>query len=330
MCIRDRTHDKGEDNEDVHRLAWNAFMAAATEAKRMGLYAAGQDLLKDAFSGNVKGMGPGAAEMTFTERPSEPLVFFMADKTSPAAFTKPLIQTFANPFVTPGLVIDPRLHEGFKFQIVDVIDHEEILLSAPEELHYILALVGDTTRYAIKRIYSKNEELGIAAVVSTERLNIIAGKYVGKDDPVCIVRTQSGFPAVGEVLQPYMEPIFVAGWMRGSHTGVFYPTSIEESDPTYFDGPPPICAIGLHIKDGKLQGLEDPEESTPGEHIPIDYFKFSCWDHIRREAIHLNTVLRRQSPIMPAILPAEELEYTTRPQVLEKLKDRFKKLEPAA
>jgi len=33
---------------------------------------------------------------------------------------------------------------------------------------------------------------------------------------------------------------------------------------------------------------------------------------------------------MPAILPAEELEYTTRPQVLEKLKDRFKKLEPAA
>ena len=31
----------------------------------------GQDLLKDSFSGNVRGMGPGVAEIEMEERPSE-------------------------------------------------------------------------------------------------------------------------------------------------------------------------------------------------------------------------------------------------------------------
>jgi fructose 1,6-bisphosphate aldolase/phosphatase len=34
-------------------------------AKREGLYGAGQDLLKDAFTGNLHGLGPQVAEMTF-------------------------------------------------------------------------------------------------------------------------------------------------------------------------------------------------------------------------------------------------------------------------
>ncbi|MCD6223465.1 MAG: fructose 1,6-bisphosphatase [Deltaproteobacteria bacterium] len=319
------THNKGINNSEVHGLAWNAFVEASNVAKKLKVYAAGQDLLKDAFSGNIRGLGPGAAEMTFEERKSEPLVFFMADKTAPSAYSVPLLNIFANPFKTTGLVIDPRMHDGFKFQIFDLIDHKEIMLSAPEELNDILAILGDTTRFAIKRVFSKNEELGIAASISTERLNLIAGKYVGKDDPVCIVRAQSGFPALGEILQPFMDPIFVPGWMRGSHNAVFYPVSIEESDPTYFDGPPPISAIGLHVTNGKLQGLEDPS-SEIGEHIPVDYFKFPCWNHIREEAIKLNVAIRKQGPIMPAILPPEEMEYTTKPEVLEKLKDRFKKI----
>ena len=38
---------------------------------------AGQDLLKDAFSGNIKGMGPGIAEMEITPRKSEPFLVYM-------------------------------------------------------------------------------------------------------------------------------------------------------------------------------------------------------------------------------------------------------------
>ena len=41
-----------------------------------GLNGAGQDLLKEAFSGNVRGMGPAVAELEFEERTNEPFLFF--------------------------------------------------------------------------------------------------------------------------------------------------------------------------------------------------------------------------------------------------------------
>jgi fructose 1,6-bisphosphate aldolase/phosphatase len=307
------THYKGENNKDVHALAWSAFQAATKLAKEMKMYAAGQDILSDAFSGNIRGMGPGAAEVEFLERGAEPIVFFMADKTEPS-------------FTTTGLIIDPRAHEGFRFEIVDVMDHKKIIMSAPEESYDILTLLGDTTRYAIKRVMSKNMDLGTACVVSTEKLNICAGKYVGKDDPVAVVRCQSGFPAVGEVLQPFMFPHLVAGWMRGSHYGAWYPCSVEDSDPTYFDGPPRICALGFQISNGRLQGCEDPDGPL-GKKQPVDYFAGSVWDEARRKAVKASIYIRQQGPFMPSILGPEEMEYTTRPAVLGKLKDRMERID---
>lgn len=67
-------HDKGVGHDEVHRLAWEAFKAGTDTAQEQGLYGAGQDLLVDAFSGNVKGMGPAVAEMEFEERPNEPFL----------------------------------------------------------------------------------------------------------------------------------------------------------------------------------------------------------------------------------------------------------------
>ena len=97
------THYKGEGNKEVHTAAWECFQEATKISKSMHLYAAGQDILTDAFSGNVKGAGPGSAEMTFEERPSEPLVFFMADKTEPSAYSPILTRIFLDPFTTTGL-----------------------------------------------------------------------------------------------------------------------------------------------------------------------------------------------------------------------------------
>ena len=57
------THKHGVDNADIHKAAWEVFIAGTEIAKEMQLHGAGQDLLTDAFSGNVKGMGPGVAEM---------------------------------------------------------------------------------------------------------------------------------------------------------------------------------------------------------------------------------------------------------------------------
>jgi len=227
------THYKGENNSDVHGAAWECFQEATKIAKKMKLYAAGQDILTDAFSGNVKGAGPGSAEMTFEERGSEPLLFFMADKTEPSAYSLPLTRIFMDPFTTTGLVIDKRAKQGFDFEIQDVMANKKVVMSAPEESWSILSLLGDTSRYAIKRVISRSG-IGPAAVVSTDKLNMTAGRYVGKDDPVCICRCQSGLPSVGEYTQPFINTtMLVAGWMRGSHIGAFYPCSPEDSDPTY-------------------------------------------------------------------------------------------------
>jgi len=315
------THTSGENAKEVHQLAWNGFVAGADEAKRLKLYAAGQDLLSDAFSGNVRGQGPGAAEVEFEERKAESVLVFMADKTGPSAYSLPVCRIFMDPFTTTGLVIDPRAHQGYDFEIVDVVDHKKVVMSAPAEMYDILTLLGDTTRYAVKRVMHK--ELGTAAVVSTEKLNLSAGKYVGKDDPVMIVRCQSGFPATGEVLQPFAFPALVAGWMRGSHYGAWFPCASEESSPTYFDGPPRIVCIGMQVAHGKLRGLEDPS-SPVGVHTPVDMFAGKEWDPVRNKAMEICMYIRGHGPFMPAIVSPEELEYTTRPDVLKKIEPRMK------
>lgn len=303
------THTKGVDNPEVHGLAWNAFKEAAKVAKELGLYAAGQDLLSDAFSGNVRGLGPGVAEMEFVERPAEPVIVFMADKTEPGAFNLPIFRVFADPFNTAGLVIDPKFHDGFKFEIFDVFESKSVIMNAPEELYDILAIIGTPSRYIIRRVYRKKDD-EIAAVVSVERLSLIAGRYVGKDDPVAIVRAQSGFPAVGEVLEAFAFPHLVAGWMRGSHHGPLMPVSQKDAKCTRFDGPPRIVALGFQIKNGKLIG-------------PADLFDDPAFDETRRLASLIADYLRRHGPFMPHRLGPEEMEYTTLPQVLKKLESRF-------
>jgi fructose 1,6-bisphosphate aldolase/phosphatase len=307
------THFKGVDSPEIHELAWRAFQEATKVAKELGLYAAGQDLLSDAFSGNVRGLGPGVAEMEFVERPSEPIVVFMADKTEPGAFNLPLFRIFADPFNTAGLVIDPRLHDGFIFEVLDVYEGKAVELKTPEEMYDLLALIGTPGRYVVKRVYRKKDR-EIAAVVSSERLSLIAGRYVGKDDPVMIVRAQSGFPAVGEILEAFSFPHLVAGWMRGSHHGPLMPVGIRDSKVTRFDGPPRVIALGFQVKNGKLIG-------------PADLFDDPAFDETRRLAQIITDYIRRHGPFMPHRLGPEEMEYTTLPEVLKKLKDRFKPVE---
>ncbi len=304
------THTKGVDASEVHELAWNAFKEGTEVAKKMKMYGAGQDLLSDAFSGNVKGMGPGVAEMEFEERKSEPVVVFFADKTSPSAWNLPLFEMFADPMNTAGLVIDPSMHDGFIFEVMDVYTGMAIKLKAPEELYDLLVFIGATSRYVIRNIYRKRDG-EIAATASTQRLSLMAGRYVGKDDPVLIVRSQSGFPAIGEILEPFARPWIVEGWMRGSHTGPLMPVSFKNARPTRFDGPPRVIAAGYQITEGYLIG-------------PSDLFDDPAFDEARRDCAFIANYLRRQGIFEPHRLPPEEMEYTTLPKVLEKLKDRFK------
>jgi fructose 1,6-bisphosphate aldolase/phosphatase len=303
------THAQGTDNTEIHHLAWTVFEACTQHARELKLYGAGQDLLKDAFSGNVRGMGPGVAEMTFEERPAEPVIIFFADKTSAGAWNLPLYRIFADPFNSIGLVISPSMHDGFRFQVDDVKMNRQILFNAPEEIYDLLVLIGAPGRYVVSNVYCKGTN-EIAAASSTQRLALIAGKYVGKDDPVCIVRAQSQFPAVGEILEPFSMPHLVEGWMRGSHHGPLMPCRVADAHPSRFDGPPRVISLGFQLEHGHLVG-------------PLDMFDDPGFDEARRQCNLVADYLRRHGPFEPHRLPMDEMEYTTLPQVMARLADRW-------
>ncbi len=307
------THQQGEEDEKIHKLAWDTFVAGTEVAKKLKLHGAGQDLLSDAFSGNIKGMGPGTAEMEFEERAAETIIIFMADKTSAGAWNMPLYKMFADPFNTIGLVIAENMHTGFTFEVHDVKEHKKITFNAPDEIYDMLVLIGAPSRYVVKAVYHRGTG-EIAAVSSTQKLALIAGRYVGKDDPVCIVRSQGQFPAVGEVLEPFATPVLVEGWMRGSHMGPLMPVSIPDSTPSRFDGPPRVVCIGFQLAGGSLVG-------------PRDMFADKAFDLAREEANLMADMMRRHGPFEPHRLPLDEMEYTTMPQVMRKLEGRFTDLE---
>ena len=250
--------------------------------------------------------------MDFEERQSVPVIVFMADKTSAGAWNMPLYKMFADPFNTIGLVIAPNMHAGFAFEVHDVKEHKKIVLNAPEESYDLLIFIGAPSRYMVKAVYNR-ETNDIAAVSSTQKLSFIAGRYVGKDDPVCIVRSQGRFPAVGEVLEPFTLPLLVEGWMRGSHHGPLMPVAVGDSIPTRFDGPPRVTALGFQLSGGKLIG-------------PRDMFADKSFDQARNQANEIANFMRYHGPFEPHRLPLEEMEYTTMPEVIEKLEGRFTNL----
>jgi fructose 1,6-bisphosphate aldolase/phosphatase len=306
------THSRGTGDEAIHKLAWDAFIAGTEIAKEQGLYGAGQDLLKDSFSGNVRGMGPAVAEMEIEERTNEPFVWFAADKTDPGAYNLPLYLAFADPMYNSGLMLSPNMAKGFKFVIMDVSYTEGdrlIELNAPEDLYDIAALLRDNERFVVESIHSR-ETGEIAAVVSTTRLHNIAGKYTGKDDPVMLVRVQGPFPATGEVLAPFNIGHYVAGFMRGSHTGPLMPVKMN-SPVSYFDGPPVVSAQAFSVHKGKLTE-------------PADAFDHPYWDYIRNVVSRKSTELRMQGFSGAAMLPYSELEYGGIVKKMEKLEPKFK------
>jgi fructose 1,6-bisphosphate aldolase/phosphatase len=306
------THRNGCENSEIHGMAWDVFEQGTELAKKLKLYGAGQDLLADAFSGNIRGMGPGVAEMEIEERTSEPILIFMADKTSAGAWNLPLFRMFADPFNTAGLVISPALHDGFRFEVHDVLHSKKIFFNTPGEMYDLLVFIGAAGRYMVKSVYCKESDC-IAAVSSTERLSLIAGKYVGKDDPVCVVRAQGDFPAVGEVLEPFTMPHIVEGWMRGSHYGPLMPVCLDEANPSRFDGPPRVVGLGFQLAEGKLIG-------------PRDMFKDPSFDRASDLCNIIADHLRNHGPFEPHRLPMEEMEYTTLPHVLEKLEGRWEEM----
>ena len=287
------SHTHGVDNEKIHKLAWDAFEAGTAVAKKEGLYGAGQDLLKDSFSGNVKGMGPGVAELEFDERPNEAFTVFAADKTEPGAFNYPMYRLFVDALSNTGLIVNKSLAEGVVFHIMDVEEATIAKLSLWEDKPTLEAALMYPGRYVISSITTKSGEPIMDA--STDRLHNIAGTYVGKDDPVCIVRTQKMFPATEEAGSVFNNPHFVAGNTRGSHNMPLMPVKLNSAATINFCIPI-VQSLVFSMHDGKFTG-------------PFDGFSTPDWDYIREQATKKALAIRSQGFIHPATLVPDELEY---------------------
>jgi len=299
------SHTHGVDNNEIHKLAWDAFMAGTQVAKQEGLYGAGQDLLKDSFSGNVKGMGPGVAEMEFDERPNEAFTVFAADKTEPGAFNYPFYRMFVDALSNTGLIVNKSLAKGVNFNIMDVEEGKVAELSLWEDKPSIEAALMYPGRYVVSTITTKDGEPIVAS--STDRLHNIAGTYVGKDDPICVVRTQKNFPATEEVGSVFNNPHYVAGNTRGSHNMPLMPVKLNSAATINFCIPI-VQALVFSMHEGKFTG-------------PFDGFSTPDWDYIREIATKKALAMRSQGFIHPATLVPSELEYAegyrARMEVLE-------------
>ncbi len=311
------SHERGENDETVHRFAWDTFNGATEIAKKHGLYGAGQDLLVDAPSGNVRGAGPGVAELSFEHtlekpRPAESFMLFAADKCGPGAYNLPLLLAFADPMYCAGLML-PQMIEGFAFDIIDMdkADADSIItLEAPEDLYRIAALLRDNERFGIDAIRSRGHG-EVAAAVSAQRLHNVAGKYTGKDDPVAIVRNQGIFPAPEEIVSPFAKAHYVGGDTRGSHNMPLMPVAMN-TPVTGLYCLPLVSCVGFSVdREGRFAGSQ------------VDFFDNPAWDEVRLRAQQKALEMRSQGWSGAAMLPYSELEYSGFRDTVEDLLERF-------
>ncbi len=287
------SHTRGTDSQEIHKLAWDAFMAGTAVAREEGLYGAGQDLLKDSFSGNVKGMGPGVAEMEFEERQNEAFTVFAADKTEPGAFNYPIYRMFVDALSNTGLIVNKSLAGGVVINVMDVEKGRIAKLELWQDKPTVEAALMYPGRYVVDSVTTKDGEPILAA--STDRLHNIAGTYVGKDDPICMVRTQKMFPATEEVGSVFNNPHYVAGNTRGSHNMPLMPVKLNSAATINFCIPI-VEALVFSMHNGRFTG-------------PFDGFSTPDWDLIRENATKKAMAIRSQGFIHPATLVPSELEY---------------------
>jgi fructose 1,6-bisphosphate aldolase/phosphatase len=316
----------GTSSSTVHKACRAAFDAAADVAKDEGNYGAGQDLLTTAPSGNVRGTGPGVAELTFDllpeHRPAESIAVIAADKCGPGAYNMALFHAYADPSRSSGFLLSPDVGKGFTFHIEDMdhkaepgdLTHKIIKLNSPEENIDILTLLRQIDRYGVAQIYSRAFPDEIAASISTDRLHNITGVYQGKDDPVMVLRNQKLFPAVEEIIDPFRLTPLITGDARGSHTMPLMPVPINTPVAGAYCLPIVSCLAFSVNGAGKF--------SENG----IDIFGNLAWDRYRALAQERADWMRQQAPFGVAMASQEEISYTGLAERQDALAGRFENI----
>ena len=203
------------------------------------------------------------------------------------------------------------MKDGFTFTIMDVNNTDAdrvITLKVPQDYYDICTLLRDPNHFVIETVTENATGLQ-AAAASTSRLHNISGKYVGKDDPVAIVRSQKTFPSTGEILSPWALAHYTLGDNRGSHHVAVMPVK-QNSIISFFDGPAIISAAGYCVHEGKLTEA-------------VDLFDQPFWDHIRNKASKKTLEIRSQGFYGPAMAGMDELEYTGVMENLKRINEKF-------
>lgn len=314
------SHTLGKGDKKIHNFAWNAFKEATAVAKHYGFYGAGQDLLVDAPSGNVRGAGPAVAEIEFellpNHRPAEAFLVFAADKCGPGAYSFALWNTLCNPMRNGGLLLSPKLFPGFTATVIDM-DHKSkdidriIKINTAEGLGHIrlAALLRNIDRFAVEAVHSNAYPDEQLVSVSATRLHNIAGKYTGKDDPVMIFRTQGIFPAPEEVVETFKVCPYVTGDCRGSHVMTLMPVPVQTPVRGGYCQPIVSCLAFSMDKDGQFT-----EEW-------VDMFEGLEWEEARQKALAKSSHMREQGFFGVAMASEAEIAYTG-------LVERIKELDP--
>ena len=200
---------------------------------------------------------------------------------------------FVDALSNTGLIVNQSLARGVNINIMDVEEGKIAELSLWEDKPTIEAALMYPGRYVVSTVNTKDGEPIVAS--STDRLHNIAGKYVGKDDPICIVRTQKNFPATEEVGSVFNNPHYVAGNTRGSHNMPLMPVKLNSAATINFCIPI-VEALVFSMHNGKFVG-------------PFDGFSTPDWDYIREIATKKALAMRSQGFVHPATLVPSELEY---------------------
>src|SRR3989338_6071772 len=192
---------------------------------------------------------------------------------------------------------------------VNNVDADRVItLKVPSDYYDICTLLRDPNHFVIESV-TENATGLLGAAASTSRLHNIAGKYVGKDDPVAIVRSQKTFPSTGEILSPWALAHYTLGDNRGSHHVAVMPVK-QNSIISFFDGPTIVSAAGYCVHEGKLTEA-------------VDLFDQPFWDTIRTKAAEKTYEMRQQGFYGPAMAGMDELEYTGVVQILKGLDKKF-------
>lgn len=200
-------------------------------------------------------------ELALIEREHEPVLVLMTDAGTKVA--QILYRVFADPLLTTRLVSDPRLGEGFIFELTTEtgVQHR---FTTPGEAYQLLERLADGELKAI-RVLQDNT---VAAMAGMDRTG-----------GTILIRTEGSFPAVSEVLALFLSPHLTAAM-------ALMPVSICDAHNTASAGVSRITAFGFALNRGRLIG-------------PADLFDDPAFDPARMAAVRMAELRRLQGPFQP-------------------------------